>query len=119
MNRKQQRQLWLSDYFKQHAFEITTASADASFRSYYRVTTASGCYILMDAPPEHEDCRPFIKVLNILQQHQVHVPALYASDLEQGFLLLTDFGSKLYLDALNENTADTCLLYTSPSPRDV
>ena len=110
MNRKQQRQLWLSEYFKQHTFEMTTASADASFRSYYRVTTPSGSYILMDAPPTHEDCRPFIKTLKILQQKQVHVPSLFAADLEQGFLLLSDFGSTLYLDVLNEETVDTYYL---------
>ncbi len=110
MNREHQRQLWLSEYFKQQPFKMMTASADASFRSYYRVTTASASYILMDAPPEHEDCSPFIKILNILRKNQVHVPKLYASDLDLGFLLLTDLGSTLYLDELNEETVDTYYL---------
>lgn len=110
MNRKEQRQQWLSDYFKGTDFKVTTASADASFRSYFRITTQSATYILMDAPPQHEDCRPFVAVSELLLTHQVHVPKIYAKDLTAGFLLLADFGNRLYLHELNDQTIDQ--LYT-------
>ncbi len=110
MNRKEQRQLWLSEYFKHQPFTVAPASADASFRSYFRVSTSDKSLVLMDAPPQHEDCRPFIQVLEILHQHQIHVPALHASDLQQGFLLLDDLGTVLYLDQLNDKTVDSLYL---------
>lgn len=103
MNRKEQRQQWLTDYFKGTDFRINPASEDASFRSYFRVSHGGKTYILMDAPPEHEDCRPFIKVLKLLAGNQVNVPELFATDLDQGFLLLGDLGDQLYLTALNDD----------------
>ena len=60
----------------------------------------------MDAPPEQEDCRPFIKVAALLRDAGVHAPVVMASDLKQGFLLLTDLGRETYLDAINEQNAD-------------
>lgn len=107
MNRHQQRQHWLSSHFTHDNFTIETASADASFRSYYRIKTSNDTYILMDAPPQHEDCRPFIKVLNLLSENHVNVPQIYAQDLAAGFLLLSDFGDILYLSKLNTDTAST------------
>ena len=102
MNRKDQRQQWLAKHFNNHDFMLKAASEDASFRSYFRVSTQQKSYILMDAPPEHEDCRPFVAVQKLLAAHQVHVPELFAADVEQGFLLLEDFGDRLYLTALEE-----------------
>lgn len=107
MKRQQQRHQWLSDYFTHANFTIEPASEDASFRSYYRVKSSSKSYILMDAPPAHEDCKPFIKVLNLLYKHQVNVPQIFAQDLSTGFLLLSDFGDELYLSQLNQSTATT------------
>lgn len=106
MKRSEHRQQWLSEYFAGEPFKLNPASEDASFRSYFRVTTAQQSYILMDAPPEHEDCKPFIMVLKLLQQNHVNVPQLFAKDLQQGFLLLADFGNTLYLDQLNAETVD-------------
>ncbi len=107
MNRKEQRQLWLAEYFKGTDFKVEAASEDASFRSYFRVTTRLPAevksYILMDAPPEQEDCKPFIQVQKLLAAKQVNVPKLYATDLELGFLLLGDFGDQLYLAALEDD----------------
>lgn len=85
------------------------ASSDASFRRYLRVTTQSQSFILMDAPPEHEDCRPFLYVQSLLQNAGVNVPAIVHADVDRGLLLLTDFGSCSYLDLLKENNCD--LLY--------
>jgi hypothetical protein len=92
------------------SLDIAPASADASFRRYFRIAANQGGakgrdYIVMDAPPAHEDCRPFIAVAKLFGDTGVHVPQVLAADLEQGFLLLTDLGSTTYLSALNADTA--------------
>ena len=87
-------------------FTFTPASADASFRRYWRATLADArSYIVMDAPPEHEDCRPFVKVAGMLSEAGVNAPRVLAQDLAQGFLLLTDLGTRTYLEELNPNNA--------------
>jgi len=87
-------------------FTFTPASADASFRRYWRATLADGrSYIVMDAPPEREDCRPFVRVAGMLHEAGVHAPQVLAQDLGQGFLLLTDLGTRTYLDELNPTNA--------------
>jgi aminoglycoside/choline kinase family phosphotransferase len=87
-------------------FSFEPASADASFRRYFRVGLADGSTrIVMDAPPEHEDCRPFLKVAALFRDAGVHVPEVYAEDLAQGFLLLSDLGHTTYLNVLDANTA--------------
>jgi len=87
-------------------FTFTPASADASFRRYWRATLADGrSYIVMDAPPEREDCRPFVHVAGMLHEAGVHAPQVLAQDLAQGFLLLTDLGTRTYLDELNPTNA--------------
>jgi N-acetylmuramate 1-kinase len=89
-------------------FTLAPASADASFRRYFRATFADGqTRIVMDAPPQHEDCRPFLHVARLFEDAGTHVPHVYAQDLEQGFLLLSDLGSTTYLQALNEGDAGT------------
>lgn len=97
---------WLQDELALNDFILKPASADASFRRYFRVTHNGTSYIAMDAPPENEDCRPFITVANLLRDAGLNAPEIIDEDLEQGFLLLTDFGNKSYLDALNENTVE-------------
>jgi aminoglycoside/choline kinase family phosphotransferase len=87
-------------------FTLTPASADASFRRYWRATLADGrTYVVMDAPPAHEDCRPFLRVARMLQEAGVNAPQVLAQDLSQGFLLLTDLGTRTYLDELSESNA--------------
>jgi aminoglycoside/choline kinase family phosphotransferase len=108
---------WLNTVLDGGDLTITPASSDASFRRYFRVqnaqpgglsfsTTKHDTLIAMDAPPELEDSRPFIAVSDLLSRAGVRVPRVLASDLEQGFLLLTDLGRQAYLDALNEQTVD-------------
>jgi len=104
--RFEQLKSWLNTALEQPINNITVASADASFRRYFRVFTAQQTWIAMDAPPEKEDCKPFIQVAEAFIQLGVNVPKIYAQDLDQGFLLLTDFGSTCYLDVLNESNAD-------------
>jgi aminoglycoside/choline kinase family phosphotransferase len=84
---------------------IAPASVDASFRRYFRVTLGEDSYIVMDAPPEKEDSAPFLKVARILGSMDLNVPIVLARDMERGFLLLTDLGSRQYLDALPEDGA--------------
>jgi aminoglycoside/choline kinase family phosphotransferase len=85
---------------------LTPASADASFRRYFRATLADGrSFVAMDAPPEHEDCRTFVHVAGLLRAAGVHAPEVHAQDLAQGFLLLTDLGTRTYLDALDADNA--------------
>lgn len=87
-------------------FSFEPASADASFRRYFRVGLPDGSTrIVMDAPPEHEDCRPFLKVAALFRDAGVHVPVVYAEDLAQGFLLLSDLGPTTYLNVLDAATA--------------
>ncbi|CAG9174659.1 aminoglycoside phosphotransferase family protein [Cupriavidus respiraculi] len=84
------------------------ASADASFRRYFRLRTANPAYptvIAMDAPPAHEDCRPFIHVAELFGAAGVTVPRVLAQDLTQGFLLLTDLGNTTYLSRLDAASA--------------
>jgi N-acetylmuramate 1-kinase len=109
VQRQEQLQVWLGQVLAGESFTLAPASADASFRRYFRVTLpnrASGeTLIAMDAPPEHEDCAPFVHAARIFGEAGVHVPQLVAQDLTQGFLLLSDLGNTTYLSALNETSA--------------
>jgi aminoglycoside/choline kinase family phosphotransferase len=102
---------WLPSVIGTASFSINPASSDASFRRYFRVTVAQNSWIVMDAPPDQECTKPFVDIANFLFQHHIHVPEVKAINEKQGFLLLTDFGNKAYLDELNESTAD--VMYSS------
>ena len=97
---------WLRNTLATSAFRLEPASEDASFRRYFRVHTGSRTWVAMDAPPPMEDCRPFVSVLGLLRAAGVNAPALHAADLEQGFLLLDDLGSRCYLDVIDDENAD-------------
>jgi len=98
---------WLARQFPGRPLSVAPASADASFRRYFRITFDDGLTrIVMDAPPEHEDCRPFVHVAGLLHEAGVHAPEILAQDLDRGLLLLTDLGSTTYLDALDASNAD-------------
>ena len=113
MERTLALQAWLSGLFPAQAWHIEPASADASFRRYFRVSlTDSGeSRIVMDAPPQQEDCRPFIAVAELLRQAGLNAPAILAQDLKQGFLLLTDLGTTTYLAALQQDDARADALF--------
>ncbi len=87
------------------ADSLAPASADASFRRYFRISTPDGTRIVMDAPPEKEDCRAYLKIAGLLRGAGVNAPEIFAQDLEQGFLLITDLGRQTYLDVLTEQNA--------------
>jgi N-acetylmuramate 1-kinase len=152
MQRQKQLAEWLYSLYPDERFTLAPASADASFRRYFRVTFENcdinggqanrreqlemqgaaqrapthtdlvgggrastqrsrssaqqvGSLIVMDAPPQHEDCRPFLHVAKLFEDAGTHVPHVYAQDLEQGFLLLSDLGNITYLQALTTANA--------------
>jgi len=86
---------------------LRAASADASFRRYFRVDARGRTLIAMDAPPDKEDSRPFIHVATLLRDAGLNAPQVLEADLAQGFLLLTDLGTTTYLSALNADSAST------------
>ncbi len=99
---------WLSTVSTVQALpeSLRPASSDASFRRYFRVDGLNGdTFILMDAPPPHEDVRPFIHVAEVFGEAGVSVPKVLAQDVERGFLLLSDLGSTTYLNQLNHDSA--------------
>ena len=100
MQRQQQVTEWLHRQFPGETFTLAPASADASFRRYFRATFTKRTLIVMDAPPQREDCRPFLHIAKLFEEAGSHVPHVYAQDLQQGFLLLSDLGSTTYLQAM-------------------
>ena len=102
MSRDQLVTDWVASRFPGQSVQITPASADASFRRYFRLTWPDGSTrILMDAPPDKEDCQPFIHVAGLLAKADLAAPRVLDKDLDNGFLVLTDLGRIGYLDALN------------------
>jgi len=88
------------------ALRIDVASADASFRSYWRVTDGAASWIVMDAPPAQEDVRPWLDIGARLRGAGLHAPEVLAADLEHGFVLMEDLGIRTYLPELSENSVD-------------
>ncbi|MGP6430532.1 aminoglycoside phosphotransferase family protein [Pseudomonas paraglycinae] len=86
---------------------LTAASSDASFRRYFRWEGAGRSFVVMDAPPPQENCKPFVDIAFLLAKSGINVPKIYAEDLERGFLLLNDLGNKTYLDVIDSENADT------------
>ena len=107
MDRAEQLRRWLAVTLGGGDFSIAPASDDASFRRYFRIRRgeAQPSLVVMDAPPDKENCGPFVHVARLLAEAGVHVPTIHAQDLERGFLLLSDLGSTTYLDALDEHNA--------------
>lgn len=104
--RRASLQRWAGEQLGWSDVELTPASTDASFRRYFRVENGGKSYILMDSPPEKEDCAPFVNVSHLLLELGLHVPEVIARNDAQGFLLLSDLGDRQYLGELNEQTVD-------------
>ena len=101
---------WLSGISGPHQLNSQTirlASADASFRRYFRVDALTGnssgahSFIIMDAPPEQEDCTPFVKVAALMAEAGLEAPRVLAWDVSAGFMLLTDLGAQTMMDVIN------------------
>lgn len=103
MERTELIRRWLPTCLGSQPFSLAPASADASFRRYLRVMLTDGTTrIVMDAPPAHEDVRPWLHVQQLFSAAGAHVPEVLAADVAQGFLLLSDLGATTYLAALND-----------------
>jgi aminoglycoside/choline kinase family phosphotransferase len=100
------RLAWARQTLGDAGLVLAPASSDASFRSYWRTRHDGQSWIVMDSPPAREDPRPWLAIDARLAAAGLHVPEVRAQDLEQGFLLIEDLGSRLYLDALDEANAD-------------
>lgn len=98
--------LWLRGDLGFTDFTLEPASEDASFRRYFRVRNNNNNFIVMDAPPAREDCRPYIDVARRLHPCGVNAPEILEQNLDQGFLLISDLGSVLYLDVLTGDNAE-------------
>jgi aminoglycoside/choline kinase family phosphotransferase len=92
---------WLSRDLGLRLDRVEPASADASFRRYFRAFSKDGTFVVMDAPPGKEDVRPYLKVTRLLESLGAHVPHVHRSDIERGLLLLEDLGGTHYLSRLN------------------
>jgi N-acetylmuramate 1-kinase len=106
LDRATARLAWTRASLGNPSLTLESASSDASFRSYWRTHHDGRSWIVMDSPPAQEDPHPWLAIGEQLAAAELHVPAVYDKDLEQGFLLIEDLGSRLYLPALNEATAD-------------
>lgn len=118
---------WLAQTALKLEFTLAPASADASFRRYFRVSAGGSTWIAMDAPPPQEDCRPFVKVAALMREAGLCVPQVVAQDVERGFLLLSDLGTTTYLNgftpdnpgALFSDAIDTLIQWQQASRPDV
>jgi aminoglycoside/choline kinase family phosphotransferase len=101
---------WLQNELRWNFERIAPASADASFRRYFRIWRDDGTFIVMDAPPDKEDLPAYLRVTGLLQDCGVHVPRVHEADTGRGFALLEDLGSTHYLARLTAG-ADADALY--------
>ena len=104
--REQLIQTWVTSVLDSDQFQINFLAGDASFRRYARIILNNKTFMLMDAPPEKEDCGPFVTIDEFFDHHGVRVPHIIAKDLQQGFLLLEDFGDVLLSTKLTDETVD-------------
>ncbi len=84
---------------------LRPASADASFRRYFRIDAVEGTRIIMDAPPEKENCRPFVQIAGLMAQAGLHVPQVLDWNEAQGFMLLSDLGGQTMMQAIDKERA--------------
>src|ERR1700754_1828062 len=100
------RLAWARQETGQHELTLESASADASFRSYWRGYVDGQPVIVMDSPPDREDPAPWVAIGKRLAEAGLHVPTVMVADLEQGFLLIEDLGTRTYLPELDDTTVD-------------
>ncbi len=106
MTRENELKQWIEGIYPGVADTLTVASADASFRSYYRITLPDqSTRVVMDAPPALEDSRPFVDIASRLHKAGVHAPVVEHADLSLGFMVLSDLGNIHYQDVLSLETA--------------
>ncbi|MCF8209553.1 MAG: phosphotransferase [Rhodoferax sp.] len=105
---------WLDRVSQAHPMHLESlrlASADASFRRYLRIDGPQGSRIIMDAPPEKENCQPYVQVARLMAQAGLHVPEVLAWDTPHGFMLLSDLGSQTMMQVIRPDAAPPLDLY--------
>lgn len=95
---------WLINILEQKPFQLTPLAGDASHRRYYRATQDHKRFVVMDAPPDKESCKPYMVIANTFRDLGLKVPEIFAADINRGFLLISDFGDRLLLNELNPAT---------------
>lgn len=105
-DRAERRLQWTREALGDPALRLESASSDASFRSYWRTVGHLPAWIVMDAPPDKEDVRPWLDVARRLRGAGIAAPDVRAENLEEGFLLISDLGRALYLPALHAGSVD-------------
>lgn len=111
LSREESLNHWLKHVLDNAEFSMKPASADASFRRYFRIFLPGQTLIAMDAPPPQEDCAPFVHVAEVFAGAGLNVPRILGKDLARGFLLLTDLGDITYLSAIQKQGSDANRLY--------
>ncbi len=109
-SRESQRLAWTRDALGDPTATVESASADASFRSYWRSQSDGRTWIIMDAPPGKEDIRPWLDIAARLNAAGLHAPQIRASDAELGFVLMADLGSRLYLAELDRHRGNNAIV---------
>ena len=107
--RKQQMRQVVCQWLQCEHADISMIAGDASFRKYYRARTSKGSWVLMDAPPELEDCSAFIEITDRLRTAGLHAPEIFQIDLKNGFLLLEDLGDQQYKPLISLGSDNNCL----------
>lgn len=109
MDRKREMALenWCRGVLNDNTIKLAPASSDASFRSYYRLSSRDNTFIVMDAPPDRENIAPWLDIHARLRKANVNAPEMVAIERTLGFILMADLGDDSYLSQLNEQTADT------------
>ncbi len=99
-------QRWLDTHFGDDDYQLEAASDDASFRHYLRLHRNGQSFIVMDAPPQHEDCGPFVEIAGRLRAAGLNAPEILHADMANGLLLLSDLGAHHYSEVLEEADGD-------------
>lgn len=106
----------LDSFLEAHGWNdviVSPVAGDASFRRYFRVASGSGDKaILMDAPPPHEDPRPFVDIAEYLKEHGFRAPGIFAKDLSRGLVLMEDFGDDRVREHLDAHPEDEVAIYS-------
>ena len=111
-NRLTSLKTWLQGNAREFGLDVDSlapASSDASFRRYFRLDAKDGTLVVMDAPPPHEDCGPFVHVTDLLARAGLNVPRILAQDLDHGYLLLSDLGPTTYYQAIQAGLDNSTL----------
>lgn len=106
-NRLAQLNEWIQETLGVQEFKLTPVSGDASFRRYFRFTSAQQQFVAVDAPPEKENNTAFVNITHLLESEGLPIPHIYYSSLDFGYFLISDLGDELYLNLLDDKNADS------------